>query len=73
LDDYLVVSYGVQVPNHEGRAGMATICRTNIDMNELGEYLKKSLPAYAKPMFIRLAQNIEHTGIFGTFKLFSKF
>ena len=62
LQSTLVVCYGVQIPNHEGRAGMAAILRNDVNMDDLGEYLKKDLPAYAKPMFIRLTQNVEHTG-----------
>lgn len=63
LDSILVVCYGVKVPNSEGRAGMATICKLNVNIDELGEHLKKDLPAYAKPMFIRLVRDVEHTGL----------
>lgn len=64
LDSTLVVCYGVQVPNNEGRAGMAAILRSDVNMDELGEHLKRDLPAYAKPMFIRLTPSVEHTGNF---------
>lgn len=69
LQSTLVVCYGVQIPNHEGRAGMAAILRNDVNVDDLGEYLKKDLPAYAKPMFIRLTQNVEHTGKYLKLKL----
>jgi fatty-acyl-CoA synthase len=43
---------------------MATLTVLNVDIKKLGEQLKADLPAYAKPMFIRLTSGIEHTGMF---------
>ena len=56
------VVYGVEIPGQEGRAGMATIMTTSVDIKKLGESLKKDLPAYARPIFIRLNEHVEHTG-----------
>ncbi len=47
----------------EGKAGMATLTVLNVDIKKLGDQLKADLPAYAKPMFIRLTSGIEHTGM----------
>jgi solute carrier family 27 (fatty acid transporter), member 1/4 len=61
LNGLEVSVYGVQVPGQEGRAGMATITSVDVDMDELGEHLKKDLTNYARPIFIRLNKAIEHT------------
>ena len=63
-----VVVYGVVIPGCEGKAGMAAIADTvkNVDLDELLTKLKKSLPAYSIPVFIRFVDKIERTG---TFKL----
>lgn len=59
--------YGVAVPGREGRAGMAAIvAETGLDLKALSAHLDKALPAYAKPVFLRLKDSIETTG---TFKL----
>ncbi|XP_050430867.1 long-chain fatty acid transport protein 4 [Adelges cooleyi] len=62
------VVYGVEVPNSEGRAGMAAIVDKNntLDMASLAEGLKKMLPGYARPLFIRKLIEVELTG---TYKL----
>uniref|UniRef100_A0A914WR34 Very long-chain fatty acid transport protein n=1 Tax=Plectus sambesii TaxID=2011161 RepID=A0A914WR34_9BILA len=65
--------FGVEIPGMEGRAGMAAIA-LNTDANveeekflaNIGEILDANLPAYARPVFIRLCQKVELTG---TFKL----
>lgn len=62
LDSLEVIVYGVQIPGHEGRAGMAILTRTNVDLDKLVQHLKDDLPAYAKPIFIRLKEAVEHTG-----------
>eukprot|EP00795_Rhopilema_esculentum_P010551 gene10551-19283_t len=61
-----VVVYGVNVPGTEGKAGMAAIADPDnqIDLNELLEPMQKSLPAYARPVFIRKQQEISTTGTF---------
>ena len=64
------VVYGVEIPNTNGRAGMAQV-RLNGDHSQfnfkgLCEYLKHELPAYAAPVFIRI--NTEEMETTGTFK-----
>ncbi|XP_011494911.1 PREDICTED: long-chain fatty acid transport protein 4-like [Ceratosolen solmsi marchali] len=60
--------YGVQVPGMEGRAGMAAIVDPDslLDFKALAEGLDKSLPSYARPIFLRIVKELELTG---TFKL----
>ncbi|XP_035207925.1 long-chain fatty acid transport protein 4-like [Stegodyphus dumicola] len=62
------VVYGVEVPNVEGRAGMAAIQidLKDIDLDALYQHIGKSLPSYAVPLFIRICSNLETTG---TYKL----
>ncbi|XP_046376251.2 long-chain fatty acid transport protein 4-like [Haliotis rufescens] len=62
------VAYGVEVPGYEGRAGMAAIVdETNsINLADLNQALQRSLPPYARPVFIRLTKEVDTTG---TFKL----
>jgi fatty-acyl-CoA synthase len=63
------VVYGVKLPNHEGRAGMATITTADgFDLASLWAQLDKALPAYAQPLFLRIATGLDQTG---TFKLTS--
>ncbi|EDV27525.1 uncharacterized protein TRIADDRAFT_21641 [Trichoplax adhaerens] len=63
-----VAVYGVEVGNLEGKAGMAAVSDPNndLDMEHLNQSLKKSLPPYARPLFIRLLLAIDQTS---TFKL----
>ena len=57
--------YGVHVPGHDGRAGMAALVVSPLfDPAVLGERLKGSLPAYARPVFLRLQPAMEITGTF---------
>ncbi|CAG2169858.1 unnamed protein product [Oppiella nova] len=58
------VVYGVEVPGCEGRAGMAAILDQNngLDLNKLLRNLKKVLPAFAIPVFIRICKCLEMTG-----------
>ena len=64
------VVYGVEIPNTNGRAGMAAI--TLADGAELNEQdlaqmlvsFKKCLPAYAVPVFLRVQKQVETTGTF---------
>jgi fatty-acyl-CoA synthase len=63
------VVYGVTVPHHEGRAGMATITTADgFDLAALWSHLDRALPAYAQPLFLRIASGLDQTG---TFKLTS--
>ena len=64
--------YGVEIPGEEGRAGMAAIhCEKSLsfDINKLAEKLKRDLPSYSMPLFIRLVQDIERTGTFKAKKM----
>ena len=67
LNSKEVVVYGVEIAGQEGRAGMAALLETSLsggDLAQLGEKIKRDLPAYARPVFIRLIKEIEHTGEF---------
>ncbi len=57
--------YGVHVPGREGRAGMAAVvARDNIDLTSLHGYLAAQLPEYARPVFLRIRQEIDVTTTF---------
>jgi len=65
------VVYGVEVHGNEGRAGMAAILdpEGELDLADLAREMSKVLPAYAKPLFIRIIKNMRMTG---TYKLQKK-
>ncbi|XP_071448964.1 long-chain fatty acid transport protein 1-like [Hetaerina americana] len=65
------VVYGVEVPDTEGRAGMAAIMDEDgtLDREKLAEGVKKSLPGYARPLFLRVLRELPMTG---TYKLKKK-
>jgi len=47
--------YGVQIPNHDGRAGMAAmVAGPDLDYSKLGAYVSEKLPPYAVPFFLRI-------------------
>jgi fatty-acyl-CoA synthase len=57
--------YGVAIPNTEGRAGMAAlVVESNLDLPTFRQHLITRLPAYARPMFLRVQGEIEVTGTF---------
>jgi fatty-acyl-CoA synthase len=57
--------YGVHVPGMDGRAGMASlVVNGDFDIAALPMTLSKSLPAYARPIFLRLQREMEITGTF---------
>jgi acyl-CoA synthetase (AMP-forming)/AMP-acid ligase II len=59
--------YGVQVPDAEGRAGMAALVLADgqaFDPEAFAAHLEQALPAYARPLFVRLQRRIETTGTF---------
>jgi fatty-acyl-CoA synthase len=62
--------YGVPVPGHEGRAGMAAIvCNPSIDLKALRSYLAARLADYARPLFLRIVGAIDVTATFKQRKL----
>jgi fatty-acyl-CoA synthase len=57
--------YGVHVPGAEGRAGMAALVVDGaFDVTSLAAHLKPRLPAYARPIFLRLTPALDVTGTF---------
>jgi len=60
-----VIVYGVAVPGADGRAGMACIvAEPSFDLAGLRSFLADRLPAYARPLFLRLPARIEMTETF---------
>ena len=61
--------YGVLVPNHEGRAGMAAIVMQpgqSFDSKAFYQWVSDKLPHYAGPLFVRVSERADMTT---TFKL----
>ncbi len=57
--------YGVHVPGHEGRAGMAAIvCESDCELDKLHRHLQTMLPDYARPLFLRVRKQIDMTTTF---------
>lgn len=57
--------YGVAVPGTEGRAGMAAlVVNGQFDLAALRSHVADRLPAYARPVFLRIVPAIEMTGTF---------
>lgn len=64
------VVYGVEIPNTNGRAGMAAITLqdgaelNDQDLTDMVTSFKKDLPPYAVPVFLRVQKVVETTGTF---------
>jgi fatty-acyl-CoA synthase len=59
------VAYGVRVPGADGRAGMAAIVvGEEFDFATLRRHLAISLPEYARPLFVRVRDEIDVTATF---------
>lgn len=64
------VVYGVEIPNTNGRAGMAAITLQDgaelneQDLTDMVTSFKKDLPPYAVPVFLRVQKIVETTGTF---------
>ncbi|MEM8659742.1 MAG: AMP-binding protein, partial [Pseudomonadota bacterium] len=62
--------YGVEIPKADGRAGMAALALADgveeLDLDSFSEYVNSHLPAYARPVFLRIQRELDTTG---TFKL----
>jgi fatty-acyl-CoA synthase len=57
--------YGVAVPGSDGRAGMAALeISGNLDLTGLKAHLAARLPAYARPVFLRIATSLAVTETF---------
>lgn len=64
------VVFGVTVPGNDGRAGMAAlVVAEGFDLESFREEVHGRLPAYARPLFLRLLPAIESTGTFKPRKL----
>jgi fatty-acyl-CoA synthase len=62
--------YGVPVPGTEGAAGMAALVVDGaLDFSKFRKHLAHRLPAYARPLFLRITDNIEVTATFKHRKL----
>jgi fatty-acyl-CoA synthase len=62
--------YGVHVPGTEGAAGMATVVTKDpVDFVGFRNHLQRLLPAYARPLFLRIADRIEATTTFKHIKV----
>jgi fatty-acyl-CoA synthase len=58
-------TYGVTVPGHDGRAGMAAVVATDqFDVAGLSDHLAHRLPAYAQPLFLRISATLDATETF---------
>ncbi|KAF2151946.1 acetyl-CoA synthetase-like protein [Myriangium duriaei CBS 260.36] len=58
--------YGVQLPGHDGRAGCAAVVFHNDpderSLRDLADYVRKSLPRFAAPLFLRNVPSMATTG-----------
>jgi fatty-acyl-CoA synthase len=58
-------AYGVSVPGADGRAGMAAIVIDDrFDLTELQDHIARRLPAYARPVFVRICAALDTTETF---------
>ena len=60
--------YGVEIPTADGRAGMAALTLEDnagdFDPARFSTYVTEQLPAYARPVFLRVQEDIDVTGTF---------
>jgi fatty-acyl-CoA synthase len=59
--------YGVQVPNADGRVGMAALSHDageDFDRDAFYRFVEEKLPAYARPAFLRVKKEMDLTGTF---------
>jgi len=58
-------TYGVSIPGTDGRAGMsAIVVNEGFDVAALPAHLARRLPAYARPVFIRISRELDATETF---------
>ena len=64
--------YGVEVPGADGRAGMAALMLEpgveTLDAEAFSAFVTSELPAYARPVFLRVQSDIDVTGTFKMLK-----
>jgi citronellyl-CoA synthetase len=64
--------YGVQIPGGDGRCGMAALvlrCQAHeLDLSAFTRHVESQLPAYARPVFLRVRPELEVTGTFKQMK-----
>ena len=59
------VVYGVAIPGTEGRAGMgALVVSQDFDLTAFRQHLAERLPEYARPLFLRMRDEIAMTATF---------
>ncbi|MEH3156887.1 MAG: long-chain-acyl-CoA synthetase [Gordonia paraffinivorans] len=66
------VVFGVEIPDTDGKAGMAAVTLKNgdkLDGQQLAKHLYDALPSYALPLFIRVVESLEQTSTFKTMKV----
>jgi fatty-acyl-CoA synthase len=57
--------YGIALPATDGRAGMAALVVTDaFDLDAFRRHLTECLPAYARPVFVRICAELEATATF---------
>jgi fatty-acyl-CoA synthase len=57
--------YGIALPATDGRAGMAALVVTEaFDLDAFRRHLTECLPAYARPVFLRICAELETTATF---------
>ncbi len=57
--------YGVEIPHHEGKAGMAAIIfepGIGFKSDEISRFFIQALPKYSIPIFIRIRDHLDVTG-----------
>lgn len=62
------VAYGVELPHHDGRAGMVALTLNcpihEFSASEFYLHVNAALPSYAQPIFVRLREQQDITGTF---------
>lgn len=55
--------YGVEIPHHDGKAGMAAVVvDNNFDLAAFKAHVDENLVVYARPVFVRLLSEMQTTG-----------
>ncbi|MEH6585933.1 MAG: long-chain-acyl-CoA synthetase [Halioglobus sp.] len=64
--------YGVEVPNTNGRAGMAALLleegQQDLELDSFSSLICEQLPAYSRPLFLRILTDMDTTGTFKMLK-----